>query len=68
MVRPSPGVRNMKVETSDADRVTLVLDRKEIDLLRLALERATFVDTPPGRQDEILRFAEDLLKGIGPRR
>jgi hypothetical protein len=36
--------------------------------MKLTLERASFIDTPPGRQDEILRFAEDLLRAFAPSR
>ena len=54
----------MKVERNNQGGAVVVLDTMEVELLRLALERATFVDTPPGRQNEILRFAEDLLKAI----
>ena len=58
------GTKKMKIERNDQGGAVVVLDRMEVDLLRLALERATFVDTPPGRQNEILRFAEELLKAI----
>jgi len=54
----------MTIETTGSGGAVITLDAKEVDLLRLALERATSIDTPPGRQNEILRFAEDLLKGI----
>ena len=54
----------MTIETTGSGGAVITLDANEVDLLRLALERATFIDTPPGRQNEILRFAEDLLKGI----
>lgn len=56
----------MRIEKSANGGVTVALEGKEVDLLRLTLERATFIDTPPGRQDEILRFAEELLKAIAP--
>lgn len=56
----------MKVEKSASGGVTIALDPKEVDLMRLTLERASFIDTPPNRQDEILRFAEDLLREITP--
>jgi hypothetical protein len=54
----------MKIDKKEQGGVVVVLDAMEVDLLRLTLERATFVDTPPGRQNEILRFAEELLKAI----
>ena len=56
----------MKVEKSAGGGVTVALEGKEVDLMRLTLERASFIDTPPGRQDEILRFAEDLLRALAP--
>jgi hypothetical protein len=34
----------------------------EVDLFRLTLRRATFEDTPPERQREILDFAAELLR------
>jgi len=52
----------MKIDRTEQGGMVIALDAKEVALLRLALERATFVDTPPGRQSEILRFADDLLK------
>ena len=57
----------MKVEKTSSG-ATLVLEGKEIELMKLTLERASFIDTPPGRQDEILRFAEDLLRALAPSR
>lgn len=54
----------MKVEKIASGGVTVTLEGKEVDLMRLALERASFIDTPPDRQDEILRFADDLLRAI----
>ena len=56
----------MKVEKNASGAVSLVLEGKEVELMRLTLERATFIDTPPGRQDDILRFAEDLLRALAP--
>jgi hypothetical protein len=47
---------------------TVVLEAAEVELMKLTLERASFIDTPPGRQDEILRFAEDLLRALAPSR
>ena len=57
----------MKVEKSGGG-ATVVLEGKEVELMKLTLERASFIDTPPGRQDEILRFAEDLLRALAPAR
>jgi len=39
----------------------LTLDEREIKYLRMALERATFLDTPPLEQRAIYNFAEKLL-------
>lgn len=54
----------MKVEKSASGGVTVALEGKEVELMRLTLERASFIDTPPDRQDEILRFTEDLLRAL----
>ena len=43
-------------------RLTLVGD--EVKYLRMALERATFLDTPPGEQRAIYSFAETLLRRL----
>jgi hypothetical protein len=56
----------VKVEKNAGGGVTVVLEGKEVGLMRLTLERASFIDTPPDRQDEILRFAEDLLRALAP--
>jgi len=56
----------VKVEKNPGGGAMIVLDAKDVDLMRLTLERASFIDTPPGRQDEILRFAEDLLRDLAP--
>jgi hypothetical protein len=42
----------------------LTLSGDEIKYLRLALERATFVDTPPLDQKAIYNFAADLLRNL----
>ena len=56
----------MQIETvsegSGAIRLTLTL--KEARYLRLALERATFLDTPPQHQREIYNFADGLLRRL----
>ena len=44
--------------------IQLVLSGEEINYLRLALERATFQDTPPQHQWAIYNFAEDLLRAL----
>lgn len=46
------------------DSVRLTLDREELRMLRYALERASFIDTPAGEQLAIATFcarALDLL-------
>jgi hypothetical protein len=44
--------------------LTLALEPREAELLKLALRRATFEDTPPERQQEILGFATELLRAL----
>jgi hypothetical protein len=44
--------------------IQLVLSGEEINYLRMALERATFQDTPPQHQRAIYNFAEDLLRAL----
>jgi len=56
----------VRVEKSPSGGVTIALEVKEVEVLRLALERASFIDTPPDRQDEILHLAEDLLRATAP--
>lgn len=56
----------MKIEKKPTKETVIVLDAKETDLLKLALERASFIDTPPDRQQAILEFAEDVLKALAP--
>ena len=59
----------MKVETSTSGGMTIHLEPREVEVLRLALDRAGFIDTPPDRQDEILRFSDDLRRAMsGPAR
>ncbi len=53
----------MKVERrKDAHVVTL--DPREVVLLRHALERALFIDTPPREQENIQSFATRLLDAL----
>lgn len=56
----------MRVEKTPSGGVTIALEKSEVEVMRLALERASFIDTPPDRQDEILRFAEELLRVTAP--
>ena len=44
--------------------VRLTLVGEEVKYLRMALERATFLDTPPGEQRAIYGFAEALLRHL----
>jgi hypothetical protein len=55
----------MKVER-DGDLVRLVLDRKEVALLRHALERASFIDTPVSEQAAIAAFCARALESLPP--
>jgi len=43
----------------------LELNPREAKLLRYLTERATFVDTPPEEQGDILRLAEQILFALG---
>ncbi len=43
----------------------LELDAREAMLLRHLVERATFIDTPPEKQDAILRLGEQILSALG---
>jgi hypothetical protein len=54
----------MNVESTGSGGVVISLEKSEVVLLRYALERASFIDTPPDRQQEILRLADDLLAAI----
>ena len=54
----------MKITKNPSGGATLTLEAGEVPLLRLAMERATFIDTPPGQQEEILRFADDVMKAL----
>jgi len=50
--------------------VHIDLDESELPLLRMALERALFIDTPPDQQGAILAFctrALELLPARAPR-
>ena len=49
--------------------VRLTLDRDELQLLRYALERASFIDTPASEQPKIAAFcskALELLRSAEP--
>jgi hypothetical protein len=51
----------------DGERVRLTLEAREVGLLRQALERALFIDTPVEEQEAILAFSTRLLEAL-PRR
>lgn len=50
------------MKTSRLDgTTTITLDDRELRLMRAALQRATFMDTPPEQQEAILEFAAKAL-------
>ena len=51
----------MKVEQK-GPAVHLELDESELPLLRMALERSLFIDTPPEQQGAILTFCTRALE------
>ena len=51
----------MKVERNDGKGLRLELDAKEARLLKRALERANYIDTPPAEQEDILAFCAKAL-------
>jgi len=56
----------MKVEERDGF-TTIVLTEAELKLLRRALERASFIDTPVDEQAQIAAFAARALEQLtGP--
>jgi hypothetical protein len=52
--------------TRSQGTVRLELQAAEAELLHLTLKRATFEDTPPERQKEIVDFAYRLLRALEP--
>jgi hypothetical protein len=48
----------------NGDAVTVELGTHEVQLLRRALERASFIDTPPGEQADILAFCARALETL----
>lgn len=56
----------MQVER-DGDRVRIVLEAAEVRLLRRALERASFIDTPMSEQAEIAAFCARALDALPTR-
>jgi hypothetical protein len=55
----------MKVERN-GEGVKIFLDGAELRLLRRALERASFIDTPVAEQAEIAAFCARALEAIPP--
>ena len=55
----------MKVHRRD-DAVTLELGPAELRMLRRALERASFIDTPVSEQAEIAAFCARALESLPP--
>jgi len=47
--------------------ITVELVEEEVSLLKLTLMRATFEDTPPDKQRQILDFASELLRTLQDR-
>ena len=45
--------------------VRLILGEREVTLLRYALERASFIDTPAGEQGAIANFCARALDALG---
>ena len=48
-----------------ADGIRIALSRAETHLLRRALERASFIDTPAAEQPDILAFCSQALEALG---
>ena len=46
----------------------ITLDAREVSLLRYALERASFIDTPASEQSAIATFCARVLDGLGSAR
>jgi hypothetical protein len=46
------------------DGVSVALSREETHLLRRALERASFIDTPAAEQPAILGFCSQALEAL----
>jgi hypothetical protein len=49
---------------SQGDETRLLLGRDEVKLLRGALERASFIDTPPKELPNVVAFAARLLDAL----
>jgi hypothetical protein len=57
----------MELEAAADGRTRLVLTPREAYLLKRALERASFIDTPVGEQEEIAAFCARALEGLAGR-
>lgn len=55
----------MRIERHD-DGLRLELSAEEARLLRRALERASFIDTPAAEQPAILAFCAQALDALAP--
>jgi hypothetical protein len=53
----------MRIEP-DGDGVRLMLGEREAHLLKRALERASFIDTPVAEQEEIAGFCARVLDAL----
>jgi hypothetical protein len=51
----------------DGDKVRLELDASEVKMLRRALERASFIDTPQSEQAAIANFCARALDALPSR-
>lgn len=56
----------MQVER-DGERVRMVLDKDDVRMLRRALERASYIDTPISEQADIAAFCARALEALSPR-
>jgi hypothetical protein len=57
----------MELEAAADGRIRLVLTPREAHLLKRALERASFIDTPVGEQEEIAGFCARALELLASR-
>jgi hypothetical protein len=55
------------VVEKDGDKVRIVLEKAEVRMLRRALERASFIDTPMNEQAEIAAFCARALDALPSR-
>lgn len=56
----------MQVER-EGERIRIVLEAPEVRMLRRALERASFIDTPMSEQAEIAAFCARALDALPSR-